>query len=68
MNGMTLLMVNGPQEMFITKFGIIAIASIVALVLFWRHIFILTLFILAMLFILEVNYGGFQGYMMSWVK
>ena len=43
--------------MFITKFGIIAIASIVALVLFWRHIFIL-----------EVNYGGFQGYMMSWVK
>ena len=54
--------------MFITKFGIIAVASIVALVLFWRHIFILTLFILAMLFILEVNYGGFQGYMMSWAK
>jgi hypothetical protein len=54
--------------MFITKFGIIFIGVIVALVLFWRHIFILTLFILAMLFILEVNYGGFQGYMMSWVK
>tara|TARA_B100000427_G_scaffold177999_1_gene148171 strand:- start:479 stop:652 length:174 start_codon:yes stop_codon:yes gene_type:complete len=51
--------------MFITKFGIIFIGVIVALVLFWRHIFILTLFILSILFILEINYGGFTGFMTS---
>jgi len=54
--------------MFITKFGIIFVGVIVALVLFWRHIFILTLFILSILFILEINYGGFTGFMTSWVK
>jgi len=54
--------------MFITKFGIIFVGVIVALVLFWRHIFILTLFILSILFILEINYGGFTGYMTSWAK
>jgi len=54
--------------MFITKFGIIFVGVIVALVLFWRHIFILTLFILSILFILEINYGGLTGYMTSLVK
>ena len=52
--------------MIITKLGIVVVGLIFTLVIFHRMIFISVLMIFSLLFILEINYGGLKGFILSW--